>query len=954
MQKSFFQPAGRYSRAVLTAVMATLLLLNAHAAHAQYQVNWTKQNLMGPAARIEDGWVYDSFHQRLVMFGGYDLDGNRLNDVWEYDGAAQVWTEVTPLTGAQPAPRSGVAMAFDPVRNVVVIFGGANNAIPPVYVADTWEWSTVSKTWTNVTPATSPSVRAGARMVYDVATRQTLMMGGVDNHGYLDETWAWQAGTWTLLSGLTKGTPFLGRLFPGAAYDSDTGAIIVFGGTGRSVDGSGTGPTLDFNDTWKSIDNGITWTNVTPASSPLPRGWTQLVYDSTMKRMVMFGGASVQLGVSYGDTWSFDPVGLSWSLIAATNFAGLRDSHGMAYDTARNKTVVFGGYLADVIELTGNSWAQAIRINRPDPEDAHSMAVDTDRNVAVLYGGGALEVWELTPSIPSWTYTSLGGPNSRTGAAAAFEPISHKILLFGGRQFVLGTAGARLGDTWEWTRGPNYAWTNVTPSVSPAARDDHAMTYDAADRYPILFGGHDANGAPLGDTWLWTGTAWYNATAAGGPSPRFGAAMTYDVARGVVVLFGGDDGTKKLNDVWEWNGTVQAWHQVVAVGTSPPARSYSALSSFDASNPGVALFGGLGASAQLNDTWIWNGKRWTQASVGGAAPTARQHAGMVYDAASHRMVLYGGLDALGISGEQWIATIAGSTPPATATSPGDFDGDGKSDITVYQASTHTWYVLRSSTSYSTYGTYAWGEAGDIPVRGDFDGDGKADIATYRPSNSSWYVLLSSSNYTTYIAYSWGLAGDTPVPGDYDGDGKTDIAVYRPSNSSWYILLSSTNYTTYSAYSWGLAGDMPVPSDYDGDHKFDIAVYRPSNSSWYILLSSSNYATYIAYSWGLGGDIPVPADFDGDGKSDIAVYRPSNGGWYVLWSSTNYATFGTYMWGLSGDRPVLGDFDGDGKTDIAVYRPSDGGWYILWSSTNYTTYALYRWGSGADIALLQRP
>ena len=496
-----------------------------------------------------------------------------------------------------------------------------------------------------------------------------------------------------------------------------------------------------------------------------------------------------------------------------------------------------------------------------------------------------------------------------------------------------GIPGAKLGDTWEWTKAPAYVWTNVTPASSPVARDDHAMTYDAAHSDAILFGGRDANGTPLGDTWLWTGTAWVNVTAAGGPSPRFGAAMTYDVARGVVVLVGGDDGTKKLNDVWEWDGAAQRWHQVVPIGMSPPARSYAALSSFDASNPGVALFGGLGA-AQLNDTWIWNGKRWTQASVAGAAPSARQHAEMVYDAVAHRMVLYGGLDARRINSDQWIATITGAAPASSpATSSGDFDGDGKSDVTIFGR------PPAAGTSCSRARTtrrrqYVWGFSGDIAVRGDFDGDGKADVAVYRPSNGTWYILQSSTGYTTYVTHAWGLAGDVPVPGDYDGDGKTDIAVYRPSNSGWYILESSTNYTSFISQLWGLGGDMAVPGDYDGDGKTDIAVYRPSTGDWYILQSSTSYTTYVSYLWGLGGDVPVAGDYDGDGKTDVAVYRPSTGGWYILLSSAGYTTYVSQVWGLTGDRPVIGDFDGDGKTDIAVYRPSTGGWYILLSSNGY--------------------
>ncbi len=278
----------------------------------------------------------------------------------------------------------------------------------------------------------------------------------------------------------------------------------------------------------------------------------------------------------------------------------------------------------------------------------------------------------------------------------------------------------------------------------------------------------------------------------------------------------------------------------------------------------------------------------------------------------------------------WKLTFVGNdyvcevtTTPTAVESRADFDGDGKTDLSVFRPSEGNWYLNQSQVGF---GVVNWGVSSDVLTPGDFNGDGKTDLAVFRATANSaqpdFYVLNSGT--FTVSGVSWGVAGDIPVIRDYDGDDKEDIAVFRPADNTWYILKSGGG-ATYTVF--GQAGDVPVAGDFDGDGKGDLTVYRAG--SW---ISQGSLGGSFNSPFGAAGDVLVPADYNGDNKDDLAVFRPSTGQWIYQPSGGGSAVFTS--WGVAGDIPAPGDYDGDGKDDPAIYR--NGTWWILRSTAGTQT------------------
>ncbi len=136
---------------------------------------------------------------------------------------------------------------------------------------------------------------------------------------------------------------------------------------------------------------------------------------------------------------------------------------------------------------------------------------------------------------------------------------------------------------------------------------------------------------------------------------------------------------------------------------------------------------------------------------------------------------------------------------------------------------------------------------------DYDGDRKTDISIFRPSAGEWWYQRSLNGQG--YAGQFGASTDRITPADFTGDGKTDIAIWRPSTGEWFVLRSEDS--SFYSFPFGISGDFPRPADFDGDGIDDPAIFRTSTATWFILGTT---AGTVIQQFGTNGDLPTPSAF----------------------------------------------------------------------------------------------
>jgi len=452
------------------------------------------------------------------------------------------------------------------------------------------------------------------------------------------------------------------------AYDSARDRTVVFGGM------SGELTMLPRGETWEFDSRA--WSQRHPGKSPPARHMAAMVYDSGRACTVLLGGVGgdpTQGYVNLGDLWEWD--GVEWTEQKLASVPPVRHQHAMAYDSSRQRVVVFAGVggqapnefeLADTWEFDGTKWTQGTPSTKPNARWGGAMAYDAARKRTVLFGGAAGQSvfgetweWDGTNWTQRWPVTS---PAARAAASMTYDPQRQRIVLFGG----LGMSGD-LEDTWEWD-GTN--WTEVKSALRPRKRYEHAMAYEASSGRTLLFGGaigSGLNGDSAADTWAWNGKVWLPVEPSPSPALLDSFAATYDGVTKSVIVFGGTESLFPLDNTWSWNGRI--WKEL-APKTTPPARAGAAMA-YHASRRESVMFGGSALLfTVLGDTWVWNGSDWAR-RVPKTNPPPREHHGMAYDSRRGRTVMFGGEALIVFHGDtwEWDGTDWTKMTPKTSPSP---------------------------------------------------------------------------------------------------------------------------------------------------------------------------------------------------------------------------------------------------------------------------------------------
>jgi len=408
-----------------------------------------------PSFMTDPDLVFNSDIEKLVLFGK-TIDYQPM-EMWYWDGV--VWEKQESLSSI-PSRRSSIELAYDPIRSVVVIYGGNQ------FLEDTWEWD--GEDWHQIETPHSPGSRFSYAATYNPNSQSVMLFGGKVNGGEeCSDTWFFDGADWTGFEPDPMYPPDV--VCMDMAYNPIEQISVFYGGKNSNQKRTHT-----FE--W----DGLVWTDIETDTNPGKIDSHCMAYIGALEGVVLYGGYTGQYGNEISDRmWIYKT--RTWTELNPVVKPGPRTNFGMAYDSLRDYIVLFGGvvavddwdvtYSTETWEFNGVNWEQRLPEHHP-PHFVGGMAFDSCRGVTVLFNddGTARDgTWEYDGF--DWTKIEPATtvPIRRGGSGFVFDESRCRLVMHGG----ISNLEPGYDETWEWD---GYDWYLIDPD-GPLGHYG-AMTYD--------------------------------------------------------------------------------------------------------------------------------------------------------------------------------------------------------------------------------------------------------------------------------------------------------------------------------------------------------------------------------------------------------------------------------------------------------------------------------------------
>ncbi len=248
-------------------------------------------------AMQRDAIALDPRSKKIVLYSTFvDTGGGEWWGVqtWFYDIRENTFENVT--SGTEPPLRWGSRMVYDHESRRAILFGGSNGFTAET-LNDTWAFDFETKMWTQMNPAVSPPPHHFAAMAYNPLADRVVLFGGFDIYADFsrNDTWTYDynSDTWTEV--VTPVSP-PARLYHTLAWDLWSNRMILFGGVEYPYE-----PIL--GDTWALDLKRNSWTQLSPRREPDARAWH--IMHGTWGGPLLFGGSPQHSPYTYDDTWIY-------------------------------------------------------------------------------------------------------------------------------------------------------------------------------------------------------------------------------------------------------------------------------------------------------------------------------------------------------------------------------------------------------------------------------------------------------------------------------------------------------------------------------------------------------------------------------------------------------------------------------------------------------------------------